>query len=233
MNNQEDLEITSDEDDYSTYLHRSPPLLTTKDLTRQCDIMTYPREQSDCPAEQVCPDENTENPSVSKENLPPEDELPQGESLSAKEYLPEVESLPEREEPEEETLSENNGFTRVSVAHQEPVEESLETRDKPENSSDRSVEPVSVEPQEPGVQPGVVTDQSMSGNDEDTADTSLRRSTRLKEKPRKLTYPALGNPLVSIVQSLFQSLSTAVSNSLTEPSIELPEVITVQPGKVN
>lgn len=46
----------------------------------------------------------------------------------------------------------------------------------------------------------------------------IRKSNRVRQKPKKFTYPELGNPLISIVQSLFQSLSTAVTDSITESS---------------
>ena len=45
-----------------------------------------------------------------------------------------------------------------------------------------------------------------------------------QDKANQLTYPELGNPLVNIVQTLFQSLSTAVTKSLLEPNFTpLPE----------
>lgn len=44
----------------------------------------------------------------------------------------------------------------------------------------------------------------------------LRRSSRHREPPRMLTYPEFGNPLVTIVKSLFQGLSTAIVESLPD-----------------
>lgn len=56
----------------------------------------------------------------------------------------------------------------------------------------------------------------------------LRRSTRDRKGTRRLTYPELGNPLVQIVQSLFQSLHEVITNSLTESSFSEPHrVMTV------
>ena len=53
---------------------------------------------------------------------------------------------------------------------------------------------------------------------------SLRRSSRQREPTRRLTYPELGNPLVTVVQALFQSLSMAITKSFVEPSFTpLPE----------
>ena len=73
-------------------------------------------------------------------------------------------------------------------------------------------------------QNGTEADEVQNDQDEDENQTEVGRSTREREPSRKLTYPELGNPLVAIVQNLFQSLSTAISNSLVEPSLTpLPE----------
>ncbi|XP_030582401.1 uncharacterized protein LOC115778497 [Archocentrus centrarchus] len=44
----------------------------------------------------------------------------------------------------------------------------------------------------------------------------LRRSERNRQPPRRLDYQDLGNPLVTVVKSLFQGLSTAFTNSLND-----------------
>lgn len=54
--------------------------------------------------------------------------------------------------------------------------------------------------------------------DEAHTQNELRRSVRVKEKPRILTYPKLGNPLITIVQSLLQGLNDAFSESLQDYS---------------
>lgn len=48
------------------------------------------------------------------------------------------------------------------------------------------------------------------------ANTPVRRSLRQREPSRRFHYPELGNPLVSVVTSLFQGLSTAIVNSLND-----------------
>lgn len=53
------------------------------------------------------------------------------------------------------------------------------------------------------------------------AEQALRRSSRERIKPKLLTYPELGNPLVSIVQSLFQRLSDAVTNTIEVHEIKV------------
>lgn len=47
------------------------------------------------------------------------------------------------------------------------------------------------------------------------AETECRRSTRERTKPRILTYPSLGNPLIQVAQSLFQGLNTAFVTALS------------------
>uniref|UniRef100_A0A3B3I4L9 Gypsy retrotransposon integrase-like protein 1 n=1 Tax=Oryzias latipes TaxID=8090 RepID=A0A3B3I4L9_ORYLA len=48
----------------------------------------------------------------------------------------------------------------------------------------------------------------------DDADALLRRSSRMRKPPSRFQYSALGNPLVSVVQSLFQSLSDVYTEAL-------------------
>ncbi len=55
------------------------------------------------------------------------------------------------------------------------------------------------------------TDQSASEDE-----IQLSRSKRVKQKSRRLTYPEMGNPMISIIQSLLQGLNTAFVESLAE-----------------
>ena len=67
---------------------------------------------------------------------------------------------------------------------------------------------------------------------ENTSEASVRRSTRQRMQPDRLAYSRYGNPLISVVQSLFHGLSTALINSLEYTdtfSNDLPGVVTVQP----
>lgn len=53
------------------------------------------------------------------------------------------------------------------------------------------------------------------------AETQCRRSTRERTKPKILTYPSFGNPLIQVAQSLFQGINTAFVAALSgieEPS---------------
>ncbi|XP_067305721.1 uncharacterized protein [Pseudorasbora parva] len=68
----------------------------------------------------------------------------------------------------------------------------------------------------------------------------IRRSQRQREKPERLQYRELGNPLVSVAQALFHGLTTAFTNSLNglnlaeaplPPTFDVP--ITSQPIRAN
>ena len=52
--------------------------------------------------------------------------------------------------------------------------------------------------------------------DTDGQSSTVRRSTRNRERPERLQYSHLGSPLISIVQSLFQGLTTALTDALLE-----------------
>lgn len=67
-----------------------------------------------------------------------------------------------------------------------------------------------------------------SNEDENETEQTVTRSSIQREKSKRLTYPELGNPLVTIVQSLFQSLSAVISDALVKPRFtKLPEPVIV------
>ena len=53
-------------------------------------------------------------------------------------------------------------------------------------------------------------------------DPPVRYPTRQRKPPERFQYTTLGNPLVLVIQSLFQGLSNAVTSSLVDPS---PDVV--------
>ena len=68
----------------------------------------------------------------------------------------------------------------------------------------------------------------MDQTDNQTESDCSRRPIRDRKAAKRLTYPELGNPLVTIVQSLFQTLSDVFTDSLEEPSFpKTPRVMTV------
>lgn len=69
---------------------------------------------------------------------------------------------------------------------------------------------------------------TMDQTDVQTEVDCSKRPIRDRKATKRLTYPELGNPLVTIVQSLFQILSDVVTESLEEPSfLKTPRVMTV------
>ncbi len=57
----------------------------------------------------------------------------------------------------------------------------------------------------------------------------IRRSTRIREQPDRLTYKSLGSPLVLVMQSLLSGLNKAFTQALE--SDELPDVRILTPDK--
>ncbi len=68
-------------------------------------------------------------------------------------------------------------------------------------------------------------------DDKEEADHSeivKRRSTRERTRPKRLTYPSLGSPLVEVMQSLLRGLDKAFTEALTVDSI--PCISQLQPN---
>lgn len=121
------------------------------------------------------------------------------------------------------------------------MEWKIETQNVPGDLPDTSLKPVEgslVEPEaKDHTEAEVPTQEKTEGPTE--AGIPVRRSLRQREPSRRFHYPELGNPLVSVVTSLFQGLSTALTNSLnnnasrdwlTNIPLEMAEtVVTQQP----
>lgn len=94
-----------------------------------------------------------------------------------------------------------------------------------ENNTDMKKPETNPDGQE-NVQDAVEREEEKDVRNQDEDHT--RKSTRHREPPKVLTYPRLGNPLVTIVQSLFQSLSSVITDSLDyHNSQELHRIMTV------
>jgi len=63
--------------------------------------------------------------------------------------------------------------------------------------------------------------------------SSVRRSTRTKDQPNRLTYTELGSPLLAMMQSFLRGLSTVVDTALGDNSVGFSsltsQVVTTQP----
>ncbi len=160
-----------------------------------------------------------------------------------------IEHLPEGIEPEpsKELTAVKKGPSDVTIAFPEDVP--VETYDltlpdpgnndlpDPEESSSTAGQETgnlpeedldnvhsSTQPAHEGKENTSVTDQT----DIQTEGDCSRRPVRDRKATKRLTYPELGNPLITIVQSLFQTLSDVFTDSLEEPSFpKTPRVMTV------
>ncbi|CAI5692272.1 unnamed protein product [Oreochromis niloticus] len=149
---------------------------------------------------------------IADTHLPGRDNLPGHDNLSGCDNLTGCDNLPECGNPlgcgsleESETMVEHSNTDNESESDSNlpdgptcdgPVEE--------DNSSDNQA-------------------NSSQSNTESEAAAAVRRSERTRTQPERLQYSQLGNPLVSIAQSLFQGLSLAFTNALTEQdSVVIP-----------
>lgn len=85
------------------------------------------------------------------------------------------------------------------------LEGSVEASPNPADSSPHSTETP------------VVVINSGEGGDLDESVQSIRRSSRQRQPPDRLQYARLGNPLISVVQTLFHSLANAYGEVFTVP----------------
>ncbi len=160
-----------------------------------------------------------------------------------------IEHLPEGIEPEpsKELTAVKQGPSDVTIAFPEDVP--VETYDlnlpdpgnndlpDPEESSSTAGQETGNLPEEdldnvhPSTQPaqeGKENTSVMDQTDIQTEGDCSRRPVRDRKATKRLTYPELGNPLITIVQSLFQTLSDVFTDSLEEPSFpKTPRVMTV------
>lgn len=138
-------------------------------------------------------------------------------------YLPETQSssgpasvhsdvIPDRKRLEERiSPSETGQQSLKSLAHSRTENETnTNTEQNEKNIPHVPVEGDRVDPVESE------TPEEDTESDECEAGSRLRKSKRVRQKSKRLTYPELGNPMVSIIQSLLQGLNTAFIETLAE-----------------
>ncbi|XP_049328193.1 uncharacterized protein LOC125787667 [Astyanax mexicanus] len=122
------------------------------------------------------------------------------------------ENSPEKNSPEENSPEKNSPDENFSVNN-------LPANDVPVMSfqfldQDSSTQ-MEAERETEDVLPGA--EQSESSEDTDSGESDcVRRSNRKREQPERLHYAQFGNPVVSMVQSLFHGLSTAFTEALRD-----------------
>ncbi|XP_073721028.1 uncharacterized protein [Misgurnus anguillicaudatus] len=202
----EDSENIPDSDEEVYYLgpqldvvHESYTLHTSEVTHPERNTVKFLKacSENESPNGEVQPEENL--PGDPEENLhgDPEENLP-GDPEGNLPLSLEVE--PERENTVQLTHSATLVSSESSVHRESPIDRSGSAGEESNN--------VKVAETCTGVQK---PEEIIDGNE-------LRRSTRIREKPKVLTYPKLGNPLITIVQSLLQGLNDAFSESLQEHS---------------
>ncbi|KAK7886001.1 hypothetical protein WMY93_025622 [Mugilogobius chulae] len=186
----------SEEEEEVTHILEPPPLLPTKfSVERSC-------EPEPMPTETVATDSDPSSPSPS-ENLPT--------TIAPETYLPETVETPvaveepltsstESDAPEEAVENPENNLPELENL---PVEREILTSVPEERPPDVGL------PEPEAEDPETVQSESSEG------DAGLRRSGRHRQPPQRLRYSVLGNPLISVVQALFHSLSNAYAEALS------------------
>ncbi|XP_058492814.1 uncharacterized protein LOC131464383 [Solea solea] len=137
-----------------------------------------------------------------------------------------TDKVPEKETRTKEPTSVYLPFNVPEPAENDPTADEtlkISEEDVPAEKKEREIENVPA-----------VTNDAVPGKDDvtDRQGSTVRRSTRNRERPERLQYPHLGSPLVSIVQSLFQGLSLAFTDVLLEAEnskSHLSPPVTTQP----
>lgn len=200
-------EIPSDLDDVPDWTFR--PLITSKP-----DIYV-PVHETHKLSEPPCVVRQSAEPEVPTVSLPPDP--PATESLVVEEGEGVIQDVPEHgNSPELDNSPEANILPGLDSAKGLPqsseLQQSEEAPPDDEMSSDAACEEGLSDVNRPVTeQPEPVTIQNNGFHD---AEPSLRRSNRLQAKPKRLHYVNLGNPLITVVNSLFQGLSEALTSSL-------------------
>lgn len=213
-----------DEDDYAPQISEVPAI-TSEKFIREYNVIRKPTEillNSDL-ANQISPnlapvpsdDSGAVNAGdVSREDPAEPEYLPGTEYSPETQYLPEAESSSSPAEPVKENLKERKHLPQVE-------QQTLDVPGENQRKQDNERHIVQIEETIPDVpvrrsrlesaEPEDETDQ-----DESEEESHLRRSKRVKQTSKRLTYPELGNPMISIIQSLLQGLNTAFVESLAE-----------------
>lgn len=209
---------SSDEDDYVPQFSEVPAIPTQR-VIREYNVVRKPKDvssNSDAEIQSSVPSHGTETGNA--RNIPRRDDSSEMERLPDIQYLPETQSSSCGTGPVKENLKERSHLPQVE-------QQTLDVPDGNEKGNDTQA--VQVEESVPDVplrrrrtesaesaeltEPEDGTDQSASEDE-----IQLRRSKRVKQKSKRLTYPEMGNPMISIIQSLLQGLNTAFVETLAE-----------------
>lgn len=158
----------------------------------------------------LSPEPTIVSPVNSEPALPPiTDHLPDAGDLSAA-----PEGLLPVEEPDPVTYSsESNGSSLTSETDGELPEDDYASAGQAEAPPSPTNEPLD---------PSETPAKDTLSDTHQSEDVTIRRSSRQRQPPNRLQYSALGNPLVSVVQTLLHSLADAYNEVFTvaPPSVD-------------
>lgn len=235
-------ELYSDEEAENLTQFLQDPSLRTTNFTQELEMIIPPRQESCLPVEQNFSDGAIPDsaPEELAGTLPECDTQPERNDIrrlvfqsetdqSDEGDLHELDLETESDKPKEEKLSGQSLDESLNGPELEVV--TSEVGNVPEVADEGNGE-VCHDPKH--VMSDFARQSDTNINEPDTngsdveASSALRRSSRHREQSKRLTYPELGKPLVAIVQSLFQSLSAVIADSLSEPSpipLAEPEIV--------
>lgn len=197
-NDELELEYNSEEEDNYPLYNTPGPLQEISRVVEEYDVV-FPSKTFQKP---VVEQPKLNNTDVTEHNTVPD-------NVPAENDIKKMDNLPEKD----------NSVETQSVSEPKIVREPETHLDEMDNASDRGqandVEVAQTEVNE--TEPMIIDDKGCDL----VTEQADKRPSRQRTKPKILTYPKLGNPLVSVVQSLFQSLSEAVTGSIEIPEIRL------------
>lgn len=214
---------SGEEDDYPSCSFRGPVLRTSRSI-QEYEMVMPQGEQSHLVQIQT----NSDNVTLS-ESAPEEldEAVPENVSIPDKDCFPEMEPPISTKESGKGTFPQNETDKCRGGADLQPDVTETNISVPPNGShigSPTDMNGMGNTPVERNSPHQEQKDKTEDGPNKTVIQQPPRRSTRERTQPKALTYPELGNPLVSVVQSLFQSLSSAITESFGEPRfIQLPE----------
>ena len=202
----ESVEDDTDEEDYSAKEFFPKDVIIVE--TKICPVNEERQVKSLNPdAEVFCP-KTSETCNVSSKVL--EKTLPDAE--------PQVHSV---QETSQDNMCKELSVPSVSESSLERVKpDSLDVkRDIDDDNDEASI----VQPECPQVT--LSETEPVTVQPKPVVEAELRRSTRQRSVPERLTYQSLGNPLVLVMQSLFSGLDKAFTQALNPENLELGQLI--------
>ncbi|CAL9694123.1 unnamed protein product [Knipowitschia caucasica] len=161
------------------------------------------------------PDESsTRDPAVPEpSNLPVNDQPVAGESSLVSNDVDSSLSREDLDVSEPEMIPEPSSPETLPTGETSDLGGPVETSSPPAELSTSSSAEAAGTAQTPGTAVALETPET---------DPLVCRSTRQRQPPTRLRYPALGNPLISVVQTFFHSLADAYGEAFSSPVSDVP-----------